>query len=212
MFKRAPWGRRDGFDDTIWPKGLPLGERFARRWVLLQSETWENSGVGSTLQVRLINYAFTPARLFSRYLTQVFLSQTVQSIACFVVWANFGLSHGMGGEARDLRKCWNISKLEFVRSERKIFAVDAKDIFCPTAIFLEQVTPLSAFETRRLPFETRSLPYVVITLLTRRVWQSFKFAPFPVFLSMSKVGLPLMDDIAGIHLLPAHCCTSFKPI
>ena len=63
-----------------------------------------------------------------------------------------------------------------MRSERKIFAVDGKDIFfCPTAISLELVTPFSAFETGRLPFETRSLPYA------RRAWQSFKFAPFLFF-------------------------------
>ena len=40
-----------------------------------------------------------------------------------------------------------------------------------------------------------SIPYV-ITPPTRRVWRSFKFAPFLFFFPVSKVGLPLMGDTA----------------
>ena len=36
----------------------------------------------------------------------------------------------------------------------------------------------------------------IITPPTRRVWRSFKFAPFLGFFPVSKVGLPLMGDTA----------------
>ena len=46
-----------------------------------------------------------------------------------------------------------------------------------------------------------SIQHKLFTPPTRMVWRSFKFAPFLFFLSMSKVGLPLMGDTAGFPLL-----------
>ena len=43
---------------------------------------------------------------------------------------------------------------------------------------------------------------IIIIPPARRAWRSFKFAPFLFFLSMSKVGLPLMASAtAGLFLL-----------
>ena len=41
----------------------------------------------------------------------------------------------------------------------------------------------------------------IITPPARRAWRSFKFAPFLVFFSMSKVEPSLMGDTAGFPLL-----------
>ena len=54
---------------------------------------------------------------------------------------------------------------------------------------------------------------ILVTPPTRRVWRSFKFAPFLFFFPVSKVGLPLMGDTAvqdvQVHV-QAHVNTTFK--
>ena len=55
----------------------------------------------------------------------------------------------------------------------------------------------------------------IITPPTRRVWRSFKFAPFLFFFPVSKVGLPLMGDTAVQYTerylrFWAHINTTFK--